>query len=106
MSRAQKRPGARPIKGQGKVYTNETLRGADGGEPPAPPPPPASTGACRWTTRSLRLRQEPRLAEARSADAAKDEKFWRDRLTDARDALARSQTFVDALQSQINGALH
>ena len=40
---------------------------------------------------------------APAADAAKDEKFWRDRVAAARDALKRSQTFADALQIQING---
>jgi hypothetical protein len=29
------------VKGQVKVYTNETLRGADGGEPPSAPAPQA-----------------------------------------------------------------
>ena len=38
-----------------------------------------------------------------AANPAKDEKYWRDRLAVARDALRRSQTFADALQSQING---
>lgn len=83
------------VKGQAKVYTNETLRGGDGGDPgiaPAPPlaakpvPPPAS---------------EP--ATSGASDSAKDEKYWRERLSNARDAVKRSQTFADALQSQING---
>ena len=88
-----------------KVYTNETLRGADGGEAPAPPPQPR-----RPATPAPGLPRSPRLptgseasAAPRAADAAKDEKFWRDRLTAARDALRRSQTFADALQTQING---
>jgi hypothetical protein len=38
-----------------------------------------------------------------TTNSATDEKYWRDRLTVARDALRRSQMFVDALQSQING---
>ena len=37
-----------------------------------------------------------------AADTAKGEKYWRDRVAGARDALSRSQTFADALQSQIN----
>ena len=41
-------------------------------------------------------------ATSGAADGARDEKIWRDRLASARAALARSQTFADALQSQIN----
>ena len=51
--------------------------------------------------RSLRLRREPSRLHRRPI--AKDEKLWRDRLAAARDALNRSQTFADALQTQING---
>ena len=91
------------IRGQAKVYTNETLRGADGGEPPAPPPPqaPAAAPAPAATAKPATPGTKP--AAPSTADAAKDEKFWRDRLAGARDALRRSQTFADALQSQING---
>jgi hypothetical protein len=86
-------------KAQVKVYTNETLRGADGGEPPAPPPPaapaaPAAAGAAKPTATGT---GKPPAADP------KDEKVWRDRLGAARDALKRSQTFADALQTQING---
>jgi hypothetical protein len=41
-------------------------------------------------------------AASGAADGAKDEKYWRNRVASARDALSRSQTFADALQSQIN----
>ena len=97
------------VKGQAKVYTNETLRGADGGEPPAPPPAaPASAPATPGTPAagapaSPAPGSSAKPAAPPSADAAKDEKYWRDRLAAARDALRRSQTFADALQSQING---
>ena len=92
------------IKGQVQVYTNETLRGADGGEPPPAPPPqtPAATPA-PGTTAKPETPSGAKPAAPPVADAARDEKFWRDRLARARDALARSQTFADALQSQING---
>jgi hypothetical protein len=96
------------VKGQAKVYTNESLRGADGGEPPAPvtpqapaaasaPPNPAPPGAKPAPAPGAKPATPP------AADTSKDEKFWRDRLAAARDALRRSQTFADALQSQING---
>ena len=95
------------VKGRAKVYTNETLRGADGGDPPAAPaPPPAGAAA----TPSASEPAKPAAPAAGSKppapgapDTAKDEKYWRGRLTSARDALARSQTFAEALQTQING---
>ena len=90
------------VRGQVKVYTNETLRGADGGEPPPPPPQaPATTPAASATAKPATPQGTKPAAPA--ADATKDEKFWRDRLAVARDALRRSQTFADALQSQITG---
>lgn len=103
------------VKGRVKVYTNETLRGADGGEAPAAPTPtaPAPTPAGTATPATgaapaAGTAAKPGTAQgatpaASAAEMAKDEKYWRDRLTSARDALNRSQTFADALQSQING---
>ena len=91
------------VKGQAKVYTNETLRGADGGEPPAPAQPaaPAATPPAATGDKPA-ASPGAKPAAPRASEPAKDEKYWRDRLAGARDALARSQNFADALQSQIN----
>jgi hypothetical protein len=98
------------VKGRVKVYTNDTLKGADGGEAPAPPAAPApaaektGTGATPAPGAAAKSATPQGAKPASSAaDATKDEKYWRDRLAAARDALQRSQTFADALQSQING---
>jgi hypothetical protein len=93
------------VKGQAKVYTNETLRGPDGGEPPAAPaaPPPAATPDPNAPAKPAASAPGAKPAAPSAADSTKDEKYWRDRLASARDALARSQTFAEALQSQING---
>ena len=92
------------VKVQAKVYTNETLRGPDGGDPRPPrhrrQPPHRLPTHRRSRLRRLRV---PSLTATPAADSAKDEKYWRDRLTSARDALGRSQTFAEALQTQING---
>jgi hypothetical protein len=101
------------VKGQVKVYTNDTLRGADGGTAPAPPSPvvpsPAtpSASAPAGTPTPATASQPGATAGSKpvapgAKDGAKDEKYWRDRLASARDSLSRSQTFADALQSQIN----
>lgn len=94
------------VKGQAKVYTNETLRGADGGEPPAAPqpqPPPAAAASAPGATAKPGTAAAAKPVPPPAANPAKDEKYWRDRLASARNALTRSQTFADALQSQING---
>jgi hypothetical protein len=90
------------VKGQVKVYTNETLRGADGGEAPTAPPPQAPATAPASGSTAKPAAQTGTKPAAPAVDA-KDEKLWRDRLAAARDALNRSQTFADALQTQING---
>ena len=90
------------VKGQVKVYTNETLRGADGGEAPTAPPPQAPATAPGPASTAKPGAQTGTKPAAPTADA-KDEKLWRDRLAAARDALNRSQTFADARQTQING---
>lgn len=90
------------VKGQVKVYTNDSLRGADGGEAPAPPSQAAPAAPASPDAAKAAAPQGAR-AGAPTAESAKDEKYWRDRIAAARDALARSQTFAEALQSQING---
>lgn len=88
------------VKGQVKVYTNDTLRSAEGGEPSSAAPQQAPAPAAGATGRPA---AQPDTKPTAPAADAKDEKFWRDRVAGARDALKRSQTFADALQVQING---
>ncbi len=89
------------VKRPARVYTNADLGGdakaAAEGEPgrapaaaPAAQAPPAAKPA----------------AEAKpdeKSDPKNDEKTWRDRIAEAREQLARSKMFLDALQSRING---
>lgn len=81
------------VKAPAKVYTNDDLKRA--GDSSAPPPAQAPATAT------------PNKPEAPKPDAAqeepkKDEKFWRDRITAARDALTHDKVLADALQSRIN----
>jgi len=83
------------VKATGKVYTNDTLKSAPGPSVPAAPTTPAA---------------EPSPSGTAAPDAAKgkpepkaDEAAWRERIKTERDALARSESFAAALQSQING---
>jgi hypothetical protein len=91
------------VKGQVKVYTNETLRGVDGGEPPSAPAPPVLATTPAGDTAAKPVDPPETKPAASGAEAPKDEKFWRDSVAAARDALTRSQAFADALQSQVNG---
>ena len=98
------------VKGGAKVYTNDTLRGADGGEAPAPPPPTtpapgsgsAATAGAAGATAKPAATPGAKPAASQPSATPKDEKYWRDRLSTARNGLERSQTFADALQTQIN----
>ena len=97
------------VKAAGKVYTNDTLRK----EPEAPPPstpaaPPSSAPAAAAPVPSGSPGQaqghggEAQPAAPQPDQKKKDEAYWRGRITEARQNLARSQVFHDALQSRIN----
>jgi hypothetical protein len=82
------------VKTPGKVYTNGTLKAE-----PGPSTPPTGTPQAPSAAQAA----PPQSAEtAPAADAKKDEAFWQKRMTQAREALSRAQTFADALQSRIN----
>lgn len=73
-----------------KVLTNKDLPAPA----PAPVPPPAAGEAA-----------PPAQVEATPAkpeEAAKDEAWWRQRMSQAREELRRSEVFAEALQSRIN----
>jgi hypothetical protein len=91
------------LTSRGKVYTAETLRTDQSAPAPAPAaaPPPAvpASGAGPAEGASGGSPPAPPATDA----AKKDEAYWRDRSKGAREALDRSRTFADALQSRING---
>jgi hypothetical protein len=102
-------------KTSAKTYTNDDLK-KDGSSAPAPTPAgdasatPAAPAAGSAQTGSAAPASKPATTAgtaekpaAPSADPPKDEKYWRNRITEARTGLQRSQAFVDALQSHING---
>ena len=86
------------VRAPAKVYTNGDLLRPD--EPaPAPPAAPAQPAAAA------------KPADATKADAAKpaspddpkkDEKYWKDRITVARDTATHDKVLLDALQSRVN----
>jgi DNA repair exonuclease SbcCD ATPase subunit len=85
------------VKKPSRVITNKDLKAPD--HPPPPPPPaaeaqPPATGPVAAPGDEAPASDEEKLA--------KDEQAWRQRMTDARQALDRSQMYLDALQSKIN----
>lgn len=91
----------------GKLYTNESLRD----EPPpvvsapaAPSPAPEAPAAAGETPAAGA--EKPAAPDSAATPPAgpgpQTEAEWRKRAAAARDALSRSQTFSDALQSRIN----
>jgi hypothetical protein len=84
------------VKAAGKVYTNDNL--TTDITSPAPPPTNATASEPSTQVPSLNLP----AGGATPDPSAKDEAYWRSRISDARSALERSRIFADALQSRIN----
>ena len=88
-----------------KTYTNEDLKKV------APFPGAASADAAAKTgkpSEPTKVEEPPKPGDAAKPDGpkapepAKDEKYWRGRITAVRDEIARNESFRDALQTQIN----
>ena len=95
-------------KTSAKTYTNEDLKSAKGTPEPAAdastakPAAPAPATAPAGSAVPAATASTPAKPQAAS-DPPKDEKYWRNRMTGARTALQRSESFAEALQSHING---
>ena len=92
------------VKAPGKVYTNDSLRG-DTTAPPAPASsaPAASAPTTAPPATGAKDDAKAQAATAATTDTRKDEKYWKEQLTQARTNVDRAQAFAEALQSQING---
>jgi len=85
------------LKGDVRIYTNKDL-GRSAIRPPVPRPDPATAGNQPAATPAT---PETPAAEP-PPDPRKDEKYWRDRLTQARDQVSRAEILQAALESRIN----
>ena len=80
-----------------KTYTNEDLKRL-------PPMNPEAGGKQDPTKVEDSAKPvAPKGETAKDAEPAKDEKYWRARITAAKEEVRRNETFKDALQSRING---
>ena len=94
----QEKARRKALKSSGKTLTNDSLRGTGSsiGNPPPGQPAPAPTAAAAPAP-AAEDKPKPEV------DRKTQEAAWRQRITGARDALQRSRTFAEALQSRING---
>jgi hypothetical protein len=105
------------VKAPSKVYTNGSLPGSDAAPAPQTPssavPQPNGSGAATPAPAQAATppaaaagtpgaAATPGAAGPATADAPRDEKYWRGRIDTSRTALARAQTFEEALQTRIN----
>ena len=83
-----------------KVYTNKDLP-ASAQKPPLPPatPPPDAPQPVDPVAAATASKPE---APPAPQGTEKDEAWWRNRITQAREELRRNQMFAEALQSRIN----
>lgn len=86
------------VAAPGKVYTNDSLK-SDAGTTTSPAPAAQATAAAKPAAADAdKSKKDDKAAQ----DAKNDEATWRKRIAGERDALDRSKTFADALQSRIN----
>jgi hypothetical protein len=82
-----------------RVYTDANLRRDGVQAVPGTSPANASPSP---DTASASPPESAKTAAAAAGDETKDEKYWRQRLENARTQLSRAETFAEALQSRIN----
>jgi len=84
-------------KSSEKVLTNKDL-------PPAPPKPVPAPGTetAAASQQKPAVPAKPDAAAASQPDEQKDEAWWRERITQTREGLRRSESFLEALQTRVN----
>lgn len=96
------------IKQPAKVIKTEDVKSARAPErPPAPPPTAATAPEAKSAEQTPASPTAAAAAgQAKPAEASpaekKDETYWRNRITTARQALDRARVYADAMQTRIN----
>jgi hypothetical protein len=81
-----------------KTYTNDDLK-----KMPAPPAPePGTVPAAKDLDKDPAKPGDAKADDAKPAEPAKDEAYWRGRITTAREEVRRNEMFRDALQTRID----
>jgi hypothetical protein len=85
-----------------KTYTNDDLKQLP--PPSGTPAKPADEAGKPADAKSGDAKPAPEKVDAtKPAEPAKDEAYWRGRITGAREDVRRNEAFKEALQSRING---
>jgi hypothetical protein len=95
---AERRKG---IKDTQKVITNKDLPESARKERPAPGDAAAAAGGAE--TGDAKPAEQKESKASGGDNSQKDEAYWHNRITQAQDNLRRSEAFLSALQSQVNG---
>jgi hypothetical protein len=87
------------VRAPAKVYTNDDLlRAEDAGSAPTPAPPAAAASGAKAADAAKAEDAKPAVAD----EPKKDEKYWKNRMTVAREAAEHDKVLLDALQSRVN----
>jgi hypothetical protein len=90
------------VRAPAKVYTNDDLHPDGTAAPPAAPAAAAPAPAAS-TAKPADAATKADAAKPDSPDVPKkDEKYWKDRITAARDTATHDKVLLDALQSRVN----
>jgi hypothetical protein len=93
------------VKQPAKVYTNDDLKrdGSEGTSAPVPPAPVAQPASGAKTAGASNTAATPTPDQPATADdSRKGEKYWRDRITSARETLTNDKVLLDALQARVS----
>ena len=82
-----------------KVYTNKDLTAPPSSSTPPPAPPPAAALA---NDAAKDAEAKAKEAEAKDKGPAKDQAYWAGRMKQLKEALARNETYADAMQTRLN----
>ncbi len=91
------------VKEPSKVYTNADLQTTPQTSTTSTAPASSSSQPDGTTkAASPKPKVDSTAAPPAEPDPAKDEKYWRDRITAARTEIDRTQTYLEAIQTRIN----
>ena len=94
------------VKTKAKVYTNDDLKTGDATSEPSPTQAaaPATAAPANATAKPdpAAAAKEAAAAKAKEDDPKKAEKYWKDRMRAAEQAVARNKVLLDALQSRVS----
>src|SRR5260221_87409 len=99
-------PRRKRVKAPAKVYTNDNLKGADQNSAPAAAGPNTAAATPASGTAAPDAGKPGPPKPPADEGPKKDEKYWKDRITLARDTLTHDKVLADALQSRVNALNH